>query len=382
MDILYSIFHGIGYILPFLLVLSVVVVLHELGHYWAARWNGVGITDFSVGFGPELFGITDKKGTRWKLCLIPLGGFVKMLGDSDAASRPDQKSMKKASKAEKEKMIHLKKPWQKILVSVAGPIANFITAMVFFTLVFTTIGKKELDPVVGQVIQGGAADVTGMKTGDRILSILPLEEGKTIQPVSIHTFRDIMKVVRANLDHKLIVKVDRQGVEYDLIVQPRRSTDVGTTVPGIGIMPTQKIYTVGAGLVEAVGFTFKLIGRIFQGLYGMIAGSEDASSLGGMFSIAKGAKDFSDQGLFALFEFIAVLSVSLGVLNLLPVPMLDGGHVLFCAIEWIRGRPVPEKIQEISFKIGLYLLLALMIFAHWNDVKRFGFIEKIVKLFS
>ena len=382
MDILYSIFAAVGYVLPFLIVLSVVVVLHELGHYWVARWNGVGVTDFSVGFGPELFGINDKHGTRWKVCLIPLGGFVKMLGDSDAASRPDQKSMKKASKSEQQKMIHLKKPWQRILVSVAGPVANFITAMLFFAIVFATVGKKELDPVVGQVVEGGAADMTGMKAGDRIISILPLEKDEKIQPTAIKNFRDVMKVVRNNINHKLIIKVERDGVEYDLITQPRPSTDASTSVPGIGIMPMQKVYGLGAAIVEAVEFTIELIGRIFTGLYNMVIGKEDASNLGGMFSIAKGAKDFSDQGVFALFEFIAVLSVSLGVLNLLPVPMLDGGHVLFCMIEWIRGKPVPEKIQEISFKIGLYLLLALMVFAHWNDVKRFGFIDKILKVFS
>ena len=381
MTFIQPIFDIFSYILPFLVVLSVVVVFHELGHYLVARWNGVKITDFSVGFGPELFGFNDKAGTRWKVCAIPLGGFVKMAGDSDASSKPDAELLEKASESDKSVMMHHKKPWQKILVSIAGPLANFLTAFLLFWVVFTTIGKKELFPQVGKVIAESVAEQAGLKEGDLIQKITVLKADQTHQEFGIKNFRDIIAVVHKNPETKMILTLEREGALLEEVVQPHPLDDTSVAVQGLGIMPVVQTYKLWEGFVESASFTYELIGRILTGLGGLMTGSEEASQLGGMFSIAKGAKDFWNHGLLPLLEFMAVLSVSLGVLNLLPIPVLDGGHVLFCAIEWIRGRPVSEKIQEISFKIGLYLLLGVMIYAHWNDLKRFGVVQKVASFF-
>ncbi len=381
MSVIQPLLDLLPYILPFLVVLSVIVVLHELGHYLVARWNGVKITDFSLGFGPELFGFNDKAGTRWKVCAIPLGGFVKMAGDSDASSKPDAKALAGAKKEDQSVMMHHKKPWQKILISIAGPIANFLTAIVLFAIVFTTDGKKELWPQVGGIVPGSAAEKSGFQEGDVIKKITILKKDHTTSEYVIENFRDIMKVVHENAADKMVVSLERDGAPLDLVTQPQQLDDTSVPVRGLGISPPVQKYGLTNGIGEAITYTGDLISRILNGLVGMVTGSQSPAQLGGLFSIAKGAKDFWDHGLVQLFEFMAVLSVSLGVLNLLPIPVLDGGHVLFCAIEWIQGRPVSEKLQELAFRVGLYFLLALMIYAHWNDFKRFGVIEKILSFF-
>ncbi|OJJ12148.1 RIP metalloprotease RseP [Alphaproteobacteria bacterium AO1-B] len=363
----------IGYMVPFLFVLTIVVFFHELGHFAVARWCNVKVDAFSVGFGRELFGWYDKHGTRWKVSLIPLGGYVKFAGDENAASVPDREYIASMSEEERRTAFIAKPVWQRAAIVAAGPIANFILAVIIFAAIFMAYGKPQLLPVVSTVIEGSAAEAAGIQTGDRILSI-------NDKPLSY--FEDLKWTVRHNPDQPLVLGIERDGAELTATVVPVYVTDVNQfgveyREPRIGVAIASDENTrilkqlgVGGALWEGVLRTYKIIYDTVNFIGEIFAGEQSAKQLGGPIQIAQVSGTVAQFGLIELISLAGFLSVSIGFINLLPIPILDGGHLVFYAAEAIRGKPLNEKVQEVGFRIGLGLVLMLMVFATWNDIWR------------
>ena len=364
----YSLF---GYILPFLLVLTIVVFFHELGHYAVARWNGVDIDAFAVGFGPELFGFNDKHGTRWKLCAIPLGGYVKFMGDANAASVPDHERLAEMSETEKQGSFEHKSVAQRAAVVVAGPVANFILAIIIFAGSFFFLGIYERDPVVSEVVAESAAEEAGIEAGDII---------RAIDGTKIRSFMDIPRIAGPNHGIELTFTIERDGKLIELPITPKlteredsfgnmhKTGLIGIASRGEDAEPRHRKFGPIEAVSRAVGETYFIIKRTFQYLGAIIVGRESADQLSGPIGIAKLSGDVATLGWAALINLAAVLSVSIGLLNLFPVPMLDGGHLVFYAYEAVFGRPMSQKAQEIGFRIGFALLIGLMLFATHNDI--------------
>lgn len=372
-DIWNTIYWFFGYVLPFLVVLTIVVFFHELGHFMVARWNDVDVEAFSVGFGKELFGFTDKNNTRWKVCAVPLGGYVKFSGDANAASMPDFDRLDSMSEEEKAGSFEHKRVGQRAAVVAAGPIANFILAIVIFTFTAFFFGKYISDPVVSQVIEGGAGDLAGFQPGDRIVKI---------DDVEIESFTDIPRIVGPNPDVEMDFLIDRNGKELLLKATPRvreHSDRFGnkyrTGMIGVVSNVEQsnvrlKEFGFTEALSEGVGQTWFIITHTISYLRDIIIGKQSADQLGGPIRIAKVSGEAATGGMLALINLAGLLSVSIGLLNLFPIPMLDGGHLVFYAYEALRGKPMSENVQEIGFRMGLALVLMLMVFATWNDVSQ------------
>ncbi|WP_068082852.1 RIP metalloprotease RseP [Polycladidibacter stylochi] len=373
MDLLDFLFNSLlGTIVPFLFVLTVVVFFHELGHFWVARRCGVKIDAFSVGFGRELFGRNDKYGTRWKVCWIPLGGYVKFSGDENAASMPSREEIASMDEETRRTAFFAKSVWQRMAIVAAGPIANFILAIVIFAGLFFFLGKMETVPRVDAVRPDSAAQVAGFEPGDIILRINDSE---------IESFADLQRIVTASANQELRIDVDREGVLVHLKATPKRQelTDPFGNTQKVGVLGIEhrgrsgdvKVRSYGA--LEALGAgaqeTWFIIARTGGYIAGLFHGTEDTSQLGGPIKIAEVSGQVAAHGIIPLVNLIAVLSVSIGLLNLLPVPVLDGGHLLFYVIEAVRGKPLNERVQDIGFRIGISLVLLLMIFTTWNDLR-------------
>lgn len=366
----------LSYLIPFLIVLTIVVFFHELGHFLVARWNGVVVEAFSVGFGPELWGRTDSRGTRWKISAIPLGGYVKFLGDAGVASNPDFEQAEQMSEQEKAGSFVHKHVARRAAIVAAGPIANFILAIVIFALTFMLLGRAISDPIVAQVQDGSAAQEAGFQQGDIIRSINGTEIG---------SFTDVPRIVAPNPGRELDFVVERQGEEIIIPVTPRLTerTDRFGNKQEIGIVgivndseaANFRVERVGPvqAVADGVAETWFIIARTMQYLSDIVTGYQSADQLGGPIRIAKVSGDVATLGVGALMNLAAVLSVSIGLLNLFPIPMLDGGHLVFYAIEAIRGRPLSENAQEFGFRIGLAMVLFLMFFATWNDLSQLVF---------
>jgi regulator of sigma E protease len=355
------------YAIIFLVVLTVVVFVHETGHFLVARWCGVKIETFSIGFGPELFGRTAKTGTRWRVSMLPIGGYVKMFGDADPASTPDTERV--FTPAERAVAFHFKTVYQRAAIIVAGPAANFIFAIVALAIMLGVYGDLRSAPVVGQVQQGGAAAEAGLQVNDRIIEA----NGRTIA-----SFQDISSVIQMSVGEPIALKVQRDGENLSIIVHPR-VTEV-TSIFGVHKTPLLGIvsdpaanelvhYNPATALIQAVKQTKDMVGEILTGVGQMIMGQRDASEAGGPLRIAKYAGATAKAaGFYGVVKFIIMLSVNLGLLNLFPVPILDGGHLLFCLIEAVRGRPLGERAQEYGFRAGAILVLGLMLFTTRNDL--------------
>lgn len=361
----------VSYLLPFLFVLTIVVFVHELGHFLVARWCGVIVRVFSIGFGPEIFGFYDRSGTRWRFCWIPLGGYVKFLDDENEASMPDREGMRRLSEEELKGSFHAKTLGQRAAIVAAGPIANFLLAIMMFTAMFTFVGQQITAPRVDGVAPGSAAEAAGFQPDDVILSI----DGEPIE-----SFAELQRIVSLSADKPLRIVVERGGQQIELTAIPRRQevTDrFGNTVR-IGQLGIRRTATAQdwklerhdplTAFVMALQETYFVVSRTMIYLYDVITGRESADQLGGPIRIAQVSGQVASAGFLALLNLAAVLSISIGLLNLFPVPMLDGGHLLYYAIEAVRGRPLSERSQEIGFRIGLALVLMLMIFATWNDL--------------
>lgn len=363
----------IGYLLPFIFVLTIVVFFHELGHFLVARWCGVSVKVFSVGFGPEIFGWTDRKGTRWRVSWIPLGGYVKFLDDEDVTSASPHPDTGQMSEAERAGSFHLKPVGARAAVVAAGPIANFILAIVIFTVVFAAFGRVVLEPRVDAVAPNSAAAEAGFLPGDIV---------RTINGARIEAFSEIQRIVAVSADEELTIGIERDGKAMTLTAAPRvqeitdnfgnkqRIALLGLSRTTTGEIQQVERYSVPQAFLLAVEETWFFVARTMDYLYEVIAGRQSADQLGGPIQIAQVSGQVASFGIVALINLAAMLSISIGLLNLFPVPMLDGGHLLYYLIEAVRGRPLSERAQEFGFRIGLTLVLGLMILATWNDLAR------------
>jgi regulator of sigma E protease len=361
----------LGYLIPFLFVLTLVVFFHELGHFLVARRCGVRVVVFSIGFGPELFGFNDRHGTRWKLSAIPLGGYVKFFGDDNAASVPDQAAITAMSPEERRHSFVHQPVGRRAAIVVAGPLANFLLAIAIFAALFMVFGKPSTSPRVDAVQPGSAAEAAGFQPGDVVLTI----DGRPVE-----SFSDMQQVVSTSAGDTLVLEVDRGGVRVTLKAVPtlKESKDRFGNVHRIGVLGITRspspddTHFQPVGPLKAVELgvqrTWFVVERTLSYIGGVISGREAADQLGGPIRIAQVSGQVATEGLSSLFSLTAVLSVSIGLLNLFPVPLLDGGHLLFYAIEAVRGRPLSERAQEVGFRIGLAIVLMLMIFATYNDI--------------
>ncbi len=360
-----------GTLVPFLFVLTLVVFIHELGHFLVGRWCGVDVKTFSIGFGTELLGWTDRWGTRWRLAAIPLGGYVKFAGDANGASVPDSAAIGTMSEAEKAGSFYHKKIGQRAAIVAAGPIANFILAVAIFAGTVYLHGRKVLIPRIDTVQAGSAAARAGFAPGDVILSI----NGNPIG-----SFADMQRVVAGGAGETLTFQVARQSQEIAIIAVPEHreiATPFGKQRIGVlGIQASRDAAdwkTESYGFVESIKIgmaeTWYVVDRTYDYVAKLITGRESTDQLSGPIRIAQVSGQVASMGGFgALLNLAAVLSVSIGLINLVPIPMLDGGHLLFYAIEALRGRPLSDRAQELGFRIGLAIVLMLMIFVTWNDL--------------
>ncbi|HMM14158.1 MAG TPA: RIP metalloprotease RseP [Parvibaculum sp.] len=361
-----------GYLIPFLFVLTIVVFFHELGHFLVARLCGVKVETFSIGFGREIVGWNDRHGTRWKVSWIPLGGYVKFVGDESAASTPDRRRLAEIPPEERGGLFHFKPLHQRAAVVAAGPFANFVLAILLFAGLFTFAGQTVATPVVDGVQPDSAAAEAGFKPGDLVLAIDGTE---------IESFEEMQRIVSASAGQALTFLVKRaDGETRSLNATPRleEMKDRFGNVHRIGLLGIQRdvkegnfrvvksdpLTSVWLGAKE----TWFIVARTMDYIGGIFAGREDAGQLGGPLRIAQVSGQVAAIGFGALISLTAVLSVSIGLLNLFPVPMLDGGHLLYYAVEAVRGRPMGDQAQEYGFRIGLALVMMLMVFATWNDL--------------
>ncbi len=354
-------------IVSFLVVLGVLVFIHEMGHYLAARWRGIHVEAFSIGFGTPFARWTDRAGTEWRLCWLPLGGYVKLHGQE----RPEDVPPEVRAAWQTGRTFHEKPVLSRAIVVAAGPIANFLLAAVLFSVMFGIQGEPG-DPVVQQVMTGSAAASAGIKAGDRIVEI---------NNRKIDNFEDIVRIVSVSAGKPLQVEILRAGASETLAVVPASVDDGGGGKLGIlGIAGALRpVGPVGA-VVDGVGHVWDVSVQTLVGVWQIITGQRGASGLGGPLKIAQLSGQVAQNGIGSLVSFIALLSVNLGLINLFPIPILDGGHLVFYALEAIRGRPLPQRAQEYGFRAGLALIACIFLFVTWNDLTSFGLFRWVAGL--
>lgn len=364
-------FGFLSYLIPFLFVLTIVVFFHELGHFLVARLHRIRVLVFSLGFGPELLGYNDRTGTRWKLSAVPLGGYVKFFGDDNAASAPDQDALSQMSEEERRQAFPAQPVAARAAVVVAGPLANFVLAIMIFAGIFMLYGKQSTSARVDAVQPGSAAETAGFVPGDLVLSI----DGRRIE-----SFADMQRIVSTSAGEALQVEVDRGSRVVTLTATPalKEIKDNFGNVHRIGVLGITRSMAPGdvryekSGPITALRLgveeTWFVIERTLSYIGGVIVGREATDQLGGPIRIAQVSGQVASAGFVALLHLAAVLSVSIGLLNLFPVPLLDGGHLLFYGIEAVRGKPLSERAQELGFRIGFAIVVMLMIFATFNDI--------------
>lgn len=361
-----------SYALPFLVILAVVIFIHELGHFLVGRWCGVGVKAFSLGFGPELAGFDDRHGTRWKLCAIPLGGYVKFEGDANGASVPDFDAVTTMTAAERARSFVLKPVWKRAAIVLAGPVANFLLAIAIFAVTFMLLGRMIHDPVIGAVQPDSAAARAGFQPGDRITAI----DGEAIR-----SFEGVQRVVSGAAGQALAITVERAGQPVVLRAVPEsRNLNSVFGKHRAGVLGVQasmepqfsryETYGPGEALVMGAQESWFIVDRTLTYVGGIFAGRESPDQISGLPGIVNASGQAARLGIGALLTLTAVLSVSIGLINLFPVPLLDGGHLLFYAIEALAGRPLSERTQEIGFRIGFALVVMLMLYANGNDLVR------------
>jgi len=353
----------------FLLVMTVIVFFHELGHYLVGIWCGVKVESFSLGFGPEIASFVDRRGTRWRLSAFPLGGYVKFFGDANAASVADDEAMAGMNAAQRAVSFPGQSVWKRAAIVVAGPVANFLLAIVLFAGSSMILGRQVMEPRIGAVHVGSAAEAAGLRKGDLILSI----DGEKIEG-----FADVRRIVASRPETTIAVTVDRGGAATELSARPaliEESTRFGAFRRGqLGIEADAKAavhsvrYGVGESLSMAVADTWWIVERTGSFVKGLFIGKEDVRQISGVIGMADMAGTVAKASFEGLIWLAAVLSVSVGLMNLLPIPLLDGGHLMYYLIEAARGRPLSERAQEIGFRFGMIFVVGLMIFSIINDV--------------
>ena len=358
----------VGYLVPFLIALTVIVFIHEFGHFIVARWCGVKVETFSIGFGKEIRGWYDKHGTRWRVAWVPLGGYVRFEGDVNAASQAEASDKPLAPTS-----FHAKPVWQRALVVVAGPLANLLLAIVILAGTFALVGIPMTAPRIDGVAPGSPAEKAGLQPGDTFL---------TINGQKIKYFMDVQEIVRPRAGETLIVEVARNGTTQTLNLTPgvREENDgfggkfrfgvLGVTHNTNGQDEVYERLPLHQAVAKGVERTWYIIATTFKYMGQLFTGHASSDQLGGPISIAKGAGDAASFGPVAFMSFVAFLSVSIGLLNLFPIPMLDGGHLVFYGVEALRGKPLGPEAQEWSFRVGFSLVLMLMVLGTFNDIVR------------
>jgi regulator of sigma E protease len=368
-----SVLNVLSYIWPFFLLITPIVFFHELGHFSMGRLFGVKVETFSIGFGREIFGFTDRKGTRWKFSWLPLGGYVKFWGDADAASTPDHEKLEKASPEELKQALTNKPVWQRMLVVAAGPAANFVLAIVIFTATLMIMGQALTPPVITKVVPHGAAADAGLMGGDVIRAV----NGETVA-----SFEDVQRIVTLNTGDALAITVQRKNalltfhaVPRPTAIKDRFGNAYKQAILGInGVNDPKTLKIVYPGPIDALGQAVRQVGFVVETVWNfrvqLIRGRADASQMTGPIGIAKISHDIASVSLVALISLAAFISVSIGLVNLFPIPVLDGGHLLYYAVEAVLGRPMSARAQDIGFRLGLMVMLGLMLFVTWNDLVR------------
>ena len=365
-----------NYLIPFIILITIVVFIHEYGHYYFARKCGVGVTDFSIGFGREIFGWNDKSGTRWKVCWIPLGGYVKFFGDRNVFSQSEQQEVINQYNEEDRKKLFILKPlYQRSIIVAAGPLANYVLAILIFTMIYMFVGKDMTPAVIDEVQKDSPAFVAGMKKNDKIISI---DNRKVESILEVSTF------INTSTSESIEFLVLRNNQKISLLIKPNLvygKDSLGNSVKkrmiGIRLSSLNNEFEKRPlGPSEAVYYSVKEVWFVttvsLNYLGKMIIGSADSSQLGGPIRIAKITGQVAELGIIPFISIMAYISISLGLINLFPIPMLDGGHLMFYLIEKILGRPLSQKTQEGFFRIGLFLLFFLMFFVTFNDLRSFG----------
>ena len=365
-----------NFIIPFIILITVVVFVHEYGHYYFAKRYGVGITDFSIGFGKEIFGWNDKSGTRWKICWIPLGGYVKFFGDRNVFSQNEQMEIiNKYSEEDRKKLFILKPLYQRSLIVAAGPLANFLLAMLIFVMIYMFVGKDMTPPVINEVTENSPAFEAGMKKNDVIIYI----DNKKVESIlEVSTFintstKEIIEFVVLRNDQEISLLVKPNLVDgKDSLGNSAKKRIVGIKLSPLNnnfkkepLSPSKAIYYSVKEVWFVTTTSLSYLGK-------MITGSADSSQLGGPIRIAKVTGQVAEYGIIPFLSIMAYISISLGLINLFPIPMLDGGHLMFYLFEKVLGRPLSQKTQEGFFRIGLFLLFSLMFFVTFNDLKDLG----------
>jgi regulator of sigma E protease len=361
----------LSYVLPFLAVLLVIVFVHELGHYLVARWNGVAIQTFSIGFGPELIGFDDRHGTRWRLSAIPLGGYVRFVGDMNPASVPDEAFIARAGPDLSGQLFVNKSVWQRIAIVAAGPAANVIFTFLILYALLLGYGRYTLPPVIDQVVEGSVAASAGLEPGDRIVAV---------DGYDVRGFEDFQRLVATAPERTVTIVLERSSGQQTVQLVPEAvmSTDRFGNEHRIGRIGVSQdvedadIQLYRPGPVEAIGLTFEevrfIMDRTVAFLGDFFVGRGDVEQLGGPVKVAKVSGEVASLGIIALINLMALLSLNIGIFNLLPIPMLDGGHLAYYAVEAVRGRPLSQRVQEIGFRFGMALVFTLMAFTLVNDL--------------
>jgi regulator of sigma E protease len=376
----------LSYILPFIALIVVVVFIHEYGHYYFAKRFGVGVTDFSIGFGKEMFGWNDKSGTRWKVCLIPLGGYVKFFGDRNVYSQADNdKIIKEYSKEDQDKLFVLKPLYQRSLIVFGGPLANFLLAILIFFSVYTFVGKDFTPAVINEVQKDSPAMVAGLKDNDVIVSI----DGNKVKSIM-----EVSKFIMMSTDEIINFTVNRYDEDLIFRVKPNivdgednLGNKISKRMVGIKLGAyNNEVNHVKLGPAKALFYSVNEVYYVstssLKYIGSMLTGKGDSSQLGGPIRIAKISGQVAEFGILPFISLMAYISISLGLINLFPIPMLDGGHLMFYGIEKLLGRPLSQKTQEGFFRIGMFLLLSLMFFTTFNDLKDVGLFKYFDKFIS
>ena len=365
-----------NYLIPFLILITIVVFIHEYGHYYFAKKYGVGITDFSIGFGREIFGWNDKSGTRWKICWIPLGGYVKFFGDRNVFSQSEQQELiDQYNDEDKKKLFILKPLYQRAIIVAAGPLANFLLAILIFTMINLFIGKDMTPAIIDEVQKDSPAFVSGLKKNDKILFI---DDRKVESILEVSTFINIstseqieFKILRNDQELSVLIKPNLVD-GTDSLGNPAKKRMIGIKLFVLEnefnrqpLGPSKAIHYSLKEVWFVTTTSLKYIGKI-------ITGSGDSSQLGGPVKIAKITGQVAERGIVPFLSIMAYISISLGMINLFPIPMLDGGHLMFYLFEKILGKPLSQKTQENFFRIGLFLLFSLMFFVTFNDLRDLG----------
>ncbi|HVW72893.1 MAG TPA: RIP metalloprotease RseP [Rhizomicrobium sp.] len=360
----------------FLFVITLVVFFHELGHFLVARAFGVKVDIFSVGFGKEIAGWTDRQGTRWRVSYLPIGGYVKFAGDADAASRPDMEAAQRMSDAEREGVLMFKPLYQRALVAASGPLANFVLAIVLLTGILAYVGHASVAPLVGEVSKDSPAAAAGIHTGDLITRI---------DQTRITDFQQLPEIISVSSGAPLAVGIRRGGHDMTVWVSPRltRTRDflgnaTSQMVIGVHENPKATVTRVSYGPVGAFAAacneTWNIMKTTVLGVAQMISGHGGTDQLSGPVGIARMTRQVADIGFLPLLNLVAILSVSIGLANLFPIPLLDGGHLLYYGCEAVLGRPLGERAQDVGFRLGLVLVLGLMLLTTWNDLVRLNLV--------